>query len=158
MLLAHAAAWPEIALASKATTQKRVRTHVPAKPRFQVTTWDSLADKAPGTTRGGLALDMTAATTRDVVEEMTVYGRRRGSVGSVPDGQDMPTGLGPIMLSGTTDSRQSGFSGMTVTAAVPIASAPGLDAVLNLSGGHDALSATTTKAAAAATMGVKLAF
>ena len=57
-----------------------------------------------------------------------------------------------------TTSDQANFTGLKVTAALPIGGLPGLDAVVNLSGGYDQVNASTTTGSEAATAGLRLQF
>ncbi len=92
----------------------------------------------------------------DEVEDLTVYGKRIHPQDQNP--APAPLTLGPATLSGTTRSERPGFSGLTITAAVPVPGVSGLDATLDISGGHDQVNPTTTAVSAAAIAGLKLKF
>ena len=89
-------------------------------------------------------------------EEITVYARRHAAPPANEDQKRLA--LGPVAISGSTGTNEIGFSGMTVTAAVPVPGVPGLDAVTNLSGGHDAVNSSTTRESASLTAGLRLKF
>jgi len=99
-------------------------------------------------------LDLTAEIAG--ADNLTVYGKRRHHEDRKPVPERLT--LGPATLTGTTRSDRPGFSGLTVTAAVPVLGIAGLDATLDVSGGHDALNASTSSASAAAVAGLKLKF
>ncbi len=65
--------------------------------------------------------------------------------------------LGPVRVTGETVEGASG-AGLRVTAALPIAALPGLDAVADLSGGREGTTAGGAVAAAAITAGFRLHF
>ncbi len=64
----------------------------------------------------------------------------------------------PATLAGSTVQTQPNRTGLTVSAAVPVSGVPGLDAVLDVFGGHEAVNATTTTPSAAVTAGFRLSF
>ncbi len=108
-----------------------------------------------GPSGGGGGLDLDSVGAWDT-EDITVFAKRHIARPSAQ--AEAPVALGFIALSGGSKTDQIGFSGVAVTAAIPVAVVPGLDAVANLSGGHDAVSSSTTRESAALTAGFRLRF
>jgi len=119
---------------------------------FKPTDW-SLMEAGRGVSPQKLELSPSP----DGTEELIVYGKRIQH-------EDRPAGpagvltLGPATLTGTTQTNMPGLRGMTITAAVPVPGIAGLDAVLNVSGGHDQVNSSTTAASAAAVVGLRMKF
>jgi hypothetical protein len=102
---------------------------------------------------GRLNLDCPGAGN---AEEITVYARRHAARPASKD-RNGPTS-GGFAISGRTRTDQIGFSGMNVTASLPVPGLPGLDAVARLSGGHEAINSSATRASASLTGGFGLEF
>ena len=124
-----------------------------ASSAFRVTAASPIGVTAPSAGMGGLDLDSISAWD---TEDITVFAKRH--IARPPALAQAPVALGSIALSGASKTDQIGFSGVTVTAAIPVAGVPGLDAVANLSGGHGAVSSSTTRESAALTAGFRLKF
>ena len=122
---------------------------------FQVADWATLTGPSSKSASWvGLNVDVAA----DDVEEILVLGKRQrhGVQESVPD--DSRIQFGPAIVTGTTNSDRPDFSSLKVTAAIPVGGIPGLNAVMNLSGGYDQVNASTTSTSVAATVGLRLKF
>jgi hypothetical protein len=142
-----------------AVTGHAAESHLtaPASVGARPSSWkvvDGLADNS-GAGAGGL--DLRMSPTEQAVEEITVYGRRHVHEENPQRLQNSPIRIGAATIEGSETSRGS-FSGMAVSAAIPIAGVPGLEATFNLSGGHDQLNASTTTTSANATAGLRLKF
>jgi len=116
---------------------------------FAVARWASLPGPANTLNLANLQ-DATGA------EQITVYARRRHA--SAPPNQLPAFALGPARLTGTDSARQATQSGLAITAAIPLAGVPGLDATLTAFGGHDAVNTSTTATTASLTAGLRLKF
>jgi hypothetical protein len=117
-------------------------------------TIDALPDSAAAHTAG---LDLRMSPTEEVVEEVTVYGKRHTHAEEEKKVDNFPITIGPATIE-SSQIQNGSFSGMAVSAAIPIAGVPGLDATFNLSGGHDQLNASTTATSGAVTAGLRLKF
>ena len=123
---------------------------------FRVATWASLDDQNSTSRFSERRLNLDVVS--NDVEEITVYGKRLKRTERGLADNNSQIRLGSATVTGTTHSDQADFSGLKVTAAVPISGIPGLDAVMNVSGGYDQVNASTTTSSAAATVGLRLRF
>ena len=135
--------------------------HTQASPKaapaaFQVADWATLT--SPSSTKAANPAGLNVDVAANDVEEILVLGKRQrhGVQESTPD--DSKIQFGPATVTGTTNSDRPDFSGVKVTAAIPVGGIPGLDAVMNVSGGYDQVNASTTTTSAAATVGLRLKF
>ena len=123
---------------------------------FQITTGTSLTDKGSPLAFANAALDLDATHTRDTAEDITVYAKRRAQQEHAAI-QAAPVIIGPATATGE-QIKEGSFSGLRVTAAIPIGGIPGLDATASLAAGHDQVNTTTTTSAATALLGLRLKF
>jgi hypothetical protein len=138
-----------VALAAAAQAPRAV-TRPAAADAFKPTHW-SLTEAGPTVSLPKLEL----SASQEGPEELVVYGKRILQEDHPAESADV-LALGPATLTGTTQAGLPGFRGMTVTATVPVPGVAGLDALLNVSGGHDAINSSTTSASAAVVAGLKM--
>ena len=146
---------------SKRADHNRSSKHVQA-PRpgssspFRIANWASLNDQSPTKPLNETRLNIDVVS--DGVEDITVYGKRLRRTEQKPTDDNPAILLGPVTVTGTTHSDQANFSGVKITGAIPIGGVPGLEAVMNVTGGYDQINASTTASSAAATIGLRLKF
>ncbi len=134
---------------------ERSPAKVGCEQSFRPSSWAGL-DARPGKAGADKpVLNLQVSPTEEVVEEITVYGRRHAHELDTERLREAPVTIGPAAISGR-QVQEGSFSGLTITAAVPMGGVPGLEATLNLSGGHDQLNASSTATSAAATAGLRL--
>jgi len=141
-----------VALAAVAQQSHQAAHHRAAADAFKAMKW-SLAKAGPAVSPSKLDLSPSP----DRTEELVVYGKRIRHENHGGEPTDVLT-FGPATLTGTTQAGLSSFRGMTITAAVPVPGVTGLDAVLDVSGGHDQVNSSTTATSAAVVAGLKIKF
>lgn len=138
--------------AAFAATQKKPRSASVSKKVVPIAHGNRLTDWTPS---GVSALEQ--APSNESTENIIVYGHRLPKTQSSPEDKDGLIALGPVTITGKTSS-SFGHSNLAVTFSTSFFGVPGMDFVVNVAGGHDQRSESSTAREAAVTAGLRIAF